>query len=193
MLIAQVFYDVKQRLLSDTGALGLFPRGGVARLTGIFNHFSLRGQLMPYLVIRGMGNPHRDAFALDFVDVRVKIELHCSKTPPQLENAQRVLSRLTGDAIAQTSRTPTYGLHRWLPTTSGWAARDPEELWTYDVFRRQSPAQEHRDDRYVFVENYRVNMFKAAAAAPPPGTGGQWDFSTADNSGLALAGTGGLD
>lgn len=164
---AQVYADVLARLRSDSGVHGLFPASGVGQspksptLTGIFNDTFNPGQVMPFLAITMFWSEHDDAFPADVVDVSFIIALHSSKTPPALEKSQYIIERVYGDALRQSSRQPTYGLHRWTPGTSVWNPRDPSDLWRYGVFKRGAPSQEHIKDRYVFVERYSVRMYKS--------------------------------
>ena len=128
MNAAQLFYDVDKRLRADTGTNGLFPAGAAPLVSGIFNNWSSPTQTMPYIVWTLVSGVDDGTFDTNEDDIQFQLSVFASKRPPQLATAQRIINRIYGNGVKQSSRLPTFGLHRHT-LVSTW----PDDIETTDA------------------------------------------------------------
>lgn len=124
MIVSLVAAAVLDRLESDTGSGGLYEGGTLQILTGIYTVTGTPSQLaMPYAVMELAGQ-QSDAMDADTQEVTITLRVY-DLASAALVNIDKVLTRVYGDAVAQSGRVPSYGLHRHvlgaLPTNT-WGA-----------------------------------------------------------------------
>lgn len=128
---AQLFYDVKTRLTADTAAAGLYPAGGTPLVTGIFNNYASPNQDMPYIMWDLISGVDDGTFAGDEDQIEFQLAVFAAKRPADLLRVSRILNRIYGDGIKQTTRIPTYGLHRYTMPGVWPDKQSPEDKWNY--------------------------------------------------------------
>jgi len=157
---AALYHDVEARLQADTGAHGLYATGNVL-VTGVFNNYVNPSQRMPFIVWDLVSVVQTDCFDNDLVDCTFNISVYADKTPPALSRAQYILNRIYGDAIYQSNRTPTFGLHRHILTyTYSGSVTNSLDIWRYTPCVRVNAAQAHEEDYYHFIETYQCMAYR---------------------------------
>lgn len=151
--VLQALYD---RLRGDTGTNGLF--GTPARVTGVYVVRAPATATLPYLVVDLAGMEHDDTFSTDVAVVAFRVHMFSEYTHG-IGQIQGVMDRVYGDAVAQPTRVPTYGLHRHVLT--------PEPITGYThscTAIRQTDSVLLSDDptTYHAIDGYEVRIERRA-------------------------------
>jgi len=164
MNASQLYYDVRKRLLSDTGANGLFPTGGTPLVTGIFNNYVSERQDMPYIVWTLVSGVDDGTFATNEDDIQFQLSVFASKRPAALTNAQRILNRIYGDGVKQSSRLPTYGLHRHTLVSTWPDGIETTDTWGYTPCIAKGEFHFEEEDCYHFGRTWSLRMYQTFAS-----------------------------
>lgn len=109
----------------------------------------------PYVVFNVFQDSIEEpCFDLEVVPVRVLLEVYGlrSRKGDERDALANVLNRLYGDAAPGSGTAPTHGLHRWLPTLSGWDA-------TAMIHQQHQPL--HTDTHWIYTDEYTLTVSRA--------------------------------
>lgn len=159
--IAGLWLKVRNRVLADTGAGGLYAPGAPLVYGIYFNTWPESAQL-PMLVFDHAADNQIDAQRRAVYEVDFRIGIYVKRDPVEsveaIKLASKIRARVRGDWQDQSVGTaPTYGFHRWAPgdfADSEWNGRDTRHLGTQ---------VNHNDTVWHFIENFRVLVQQAAA------------------------------
>ena len=159
MNLAALWIAVRNRLLADTAAGGLFAPGATL-ITGVFENFVPETQQAPFIVYDVESAVNEDAFRTAVYPVlfRISVYVDADVVPSTAasEKAATIINRVRGDWEAQTYGTqPGYGLTRFRPTLTG--------NWTADIFEHRESRALHESGTLHYVESYRTYMSRAGA------------------------------
>lgn len=113
MIFEELELAIITRLKADTGTGGLYAGSAWASYIagGIWSNWGLPSQFTtPYAVLEINMNAD-NTFDADMNEVLVSFAIF-DNTRTGVNNIAKVLKRLYGDAVLQTGRVPSYGLHR---------------------------------------------------------------------------------
>lgn len=164
MNTAQLYYDVEKRLRTDTGANGLFPTGGTPLVTGIFNNFANERQNMPYIVFTLISGVDDGTFDTNEDDIQFQLSVFASKRPPQLQNLQKILSRIYGDGVKRSDRLPTYGLHRHTLVSSWPYEIETTDTWAYTPCYAGGEFHFEEEDHFHSGRVWKCRMYQTFAS-----------------------------
>lgn len=101
-----------ERLKADTGTGGLYNGGDWNIISGAYFTLAAPGtaQVYPYIVITASAD-YDDTMVSDDQKCTIGISVFGSAIEG-VEKLHQVAARIWGDAVLQTGRAPTYGLHR---------------------------------------------------------------------------------
>jgi hypothetical protein len=128
----------------------------VAAIQGVYNTatppglvaFSASGK--PYIVFSIASSTHDDAFRTDIVEHTFRFSI-ISSARAGLTVPSTIINRLYGDATNQSTRVPSFGLHRHLlelPDAAG--------SWEGGYFQHVDSSQDHTVDVYHFIETFKI-------------------------------------
>lgn len=157
------------RLKTDMGSGGLWETAGVSKLLSIT---STDGPVMatsipaitPYLVLRLINFQQDDTYDGDSGTYQWQLDLvddHGNGNTLGEDRGRAIGVRIFGDAIAQTGRIPTYGMHRHklVLTTTG----DAGAPWSAGVMYRTGVTPLHEVDVYRWAHSYEVRIQRVHA------------------------------
>jgi len=158
MNIALLTGAIKARIDADTGAGGLSGTPAIIQQSGydrVPEDIDLDYTSKPYLVYTIGNAAQDDTFSDDAVSYLVRFAVY-SDRKGGLSQPSAVLSRVKGDAMAQTTGVPTYGFHRWAPTITGYECT---------AFERTNGAHNHSDSTFIFIDEYTVRVSEPRATS----------------------------
>ncbi len=164
MNAAQLFYDVDKRLRADTGTNGLFPAGAAPLVSGIFNNWSSPTQTMPYIVWTLVSGVDDGTFDTNEDDIQFQLSVFASKRPPQLATAQRIINRIYGNGVKQSSRLPTFGLHRHTLVSTWPDDIETTDAWGYTPCIARGEYHFEEEDHYHFGRVWSLRMYQTYAS-----------------------------
>lgn len=106
--LLQAVYD---RLRADTGSGGLLGTPALVGGVYVVRAPDSATLTLPYIVIDIAGMSHSDSFSADYTEWEFRTHVFASYISG-IAGVQTVTNRVYGDAVAQPSRVPSYGLHR---------------------------------------------------------------------------------
>ncbi len=121
---------------------------------------------MPYVAFDVPSAEQVDGFTHDLQEIyfRFHVWYHFTRNKDAaITAAGTICDRLYGNALAVSTRIPTYGFHRHklVLTITG----DTATPWTAGVCYRTGSNEAHENDALHFIETYRVNMARVVAAS----------------------------
>jgi hypothetical protein len=147
MNLALVEQMIRERIDADTAAGGLAPAGSSPIINAHGADIIQPGQRPPYLIYRFPPADEQDTFERDGVVFQVEFEIVLRREVDRLADGSAILKRLKGDAMAQATRLPSYGFHRWRPTIAGYGATH---------MRRVTGVTQHTLEERRYVELYEL-------------------------------------
>lgn len=163
MNAAQLFYDVKKRLTSDTGTNGLYAPGAV-QVTGIFNNWASPTQDMPYIVWTLVSGVPDETFATNEDEIVFQLSVFTSKRPPDMGKAQKILNRIYGNGVKQSTRLPTYGLHRHTLVSSYPDGIETTDDWGYTACHAGGEFSVEGEDFINCGREWKLRMYQTFAS-----------------------------
>lgn len=130
-LVAQAIAD---RIEADTGSGGLFHASSAYKLSGVYFVHGSYERTTPYAVIDAPVTQN-DAMDADGGTVRWSVTVY-DDAHNALTKLRPIYARLHGNAILQSNRRPTYGLHVHLLVLSTDATDNPLGLTGSDVVEK---------------------------------------------------------
>ena len=148
---------IRARLIADATLLALLAGGTSAAIGGELMTPRNAATGYPYVVIGIDDLSSVDGFTLDGLTVNFTV-MTVARVGDGLIPPTNIMQRVYGDALSQVNRTPTYGLHRWQPSTIGTSpyAFSPTVCW------RTGQAQDTDEDHYRFIERYQCILSKTS-------------------------------
>lgn len=150
MSIALVETAVRTRLIADATLTGYLAAGS-SSVTAVFGAAVLA---YPYVVYAVTDAEEADSFNADVVVCTIEVHVLDAAANGQV-TCRNAIERIRGDATLQSSRTPTYGLHRHKLNLS-------DTYWTGGVIQRVGGSTEHERDVLHYVERYQVTAQRTA-------------------------------
>lgn len=151
MSVPAIEAEIYSRLDGDSTLTALL--GGTANQE-IFNTLAPESARFPFVVFVVTGEQQEDTFETDEVTMTVAVAVY-GAWPADYTACASIVDRIYGDAVDQSDRVPTYGLHRWsMGTVSG------DTSWTASEMRRLSSQTQHTDEALVYVDTYEVSLSK---------------------------------
>lgn len=158
---------IRARLLTDTGSGGLWETAGVNKCLTITytegpkNSGGSIPSITPYLVYSLVSFTQDDTYDGDCGTYQYQFDIVDDNSSANTYGTTRgaaIGDRLFGDAIGQTNRTPSYGLHRHLLTltTTGLTLAP----WSTGVMYRTSVVPLHEVNVYRWSHTYEVRLFR---------------------------------
>lgn len=157
------------RVQDDTGSGGLWASG--AKLINAVQ-YSIPGRnnaglevALPYVTFDFVAREQNDGFNYDLVEHVFRFHVWDSMAArPTPSRCESIMSRLLGNAIANSDRVPTYGFHRHhLSLTSTGLPGAP---WDPSLCYRIGGNEAHEDGVWHFIETYRVNLTRVFVPLP---------------------------
>lgn len=155
MNLAYLWDMIRDRATADTGSGGLFNVASPL-ITAMYYARLPSTSAMPFVLYTVPSYTERDGFTKDVIEATVRFAAFVpfvgtsSITDPVLRGAQ-IMTRLRGDTSGGSA--PTYGFHRWNPAAT-------DNSWKFVHFQLTSEFEEHADDYYCWVQEYRTHVSK---------------------------------
>lgn len=144
MNLAQLWQSIYDRLRGDSTLM--------AACSGVFNTSVPAGTALPYVVFSVASSTANDTFLTDVKEHVIRISV-VSSARLGMSTPATLLKRVYGDATLQSSRTPTFGLHRHVLSLP--AASEAAE-WVGSIITHVDSTMDHDQDVYHFIETYKV-------------------------------------
>lgn len=157
MNVLAIYNAIATRLQADTGSGGLFNATS-ALVFGLFNNYASGELFFPLLVV-DVGIVNDDAFASDILEVTIIVHTFTAASFAAVDNYSSILDRIYGNAVQQSGRVPTYGLHRWSMTLSGGWTASP----LHQVDMRQLPSEDEQV-AYHFIQTFKTIVSRTASS-----------------------------
>jgi len=154
--VADLYDKIRDRLVGDTGASGLFPSGGGNLINAIYYAAIPGTEAMPYCVFMVGADQDQSMFTQNMSMVQFRIVTFVQRTSPTVSGwdpvnrGSLILKRIYGDSAAG-SLTPSYGFHRFSPTLTDWTATS---------IMYQSTNENHGDDYYSWSQEFKLWLTK---------------------------------
>lgn len=172
MNISGVAGAIRARIVGDTGAGGVFETAGTYKAVTVQFVEGPRGantsadsSLFPYVVYNFVsGSTEEDGFDSDSCEMAWDVHVwdfkqHSNSSAPGAQRSSGMVDRLFGDAIAQSNRVPTYGLHRHqLSLSVTGSASAP---WATGVVAVTDINAPHEADFYHWVITLKIGQARA--------------------------------
>lgn len=157
------------RVRADTGSGGLWASAKL--INAITYTYEGRGDTtgiqvaMPYVTFDFPNIENRDGYGEDVLEFYVRFHVWYSmkrSTDAAIAAASNIVDRLYGNALAVSTRIPTYGFHRHLLvlTTTG----DTATPWATGICFHTSSNEAHEHEVLHFIDTYRLTMSRNVAA-----------------------------
>ena len=127
VLVAEAIFV---RLKADTGTGGLYSASGgttwlTTILSGAYGYEGTPAQLVyPYIVFSVESGEHEPTFTGDGFNYTIRIQ-HYEQAQTGVDALRAGFNRIYGDAALQSSRSPSYGLHRHLLVLDTDSTKNP--------------------------------------------------------------------
>lgn len=152
MNLAKIHQAIYSRLTGDATLAGL-AAGGIRSVLGPRAGIATEDS-KPYVVVAMAGASASDAFDADVCSVSIDVHV-VSDASDGLSVPSDIIDRVIGDATLQSSRVPTYGLHRHLLALSG-------SSYTAGPVVFEDTETAHTEERLVYIIGFKLEVSRTA-------------------------------
>lgn len=157
--LPKLYQAIGDRLTGDTGTGGLFNVTSPL-VTQFRNTVIASSQAFPYLVMNVTTAMNSDGFNLRSHMVTFSIHVYVEEQPnaggDSFSTGASIIDRVEGDWDLQSTRIPSFGLDRWVPTLTS-------SSWTCSQCVLLNSSEAHDPGVLHWILDFRVYVNKAGA------------------------------